>query len=186
MAVAFLAEVLILPATIKLLPRWLGAESLRKRRGAAVAAMSGCVCVAGRRLGASVGRPSGNVSLTADYEPNRNDTLELAESAVRRGEDRGDAVAAPHRVGVRRGAAGQPAGSAGRGHRRGPQHDDHGRRDQGARRVRRADGGTPRRPRRLRPRIGAGSTRSSRPTSSIRSTSRASSRGAARRACRWR
>ena len=78
MAVAFLAEVLILPATIKLLPRWLGAESLRKRRGAAVAAMLG-LCLLVPRVGSaqSVGRPSGHVSLTADYEPNRNDTLEL-------------------------------------------------------------------------------------------------------------
>jgi predicted RND superfamily exporter protein len=37
MAVAFLAEVFILPATIKLLPRFFGAEALRRRRGLAAA-----------------------------------------------------------------------------------------------------------------------------------------------------
>jgi predicted RND superfamily exporter protein len=38
MAVAFLAEVFILPATIKLLPRWFGAEALRRRRRGLAAA----------------------------------------------------------------------------------------------------------------------------------------------------
>jgi len=37
MAVAFLAEVFILPATIKLLPRFFGADALRRRRGLAAA-----------------------------------------------------------------------------------------------------------------------------------------------------
>ena len=77
MAVAFLAEVLILPATIKLLPRWLGAESLRRRGAAAAAAIGLCLIVPGVVSAQSVGRPSGHVSLTADYEPNRNETLEL-------------------------------------------------------------------------------------------------------------
>ena len=78
MAVAFLAEVLILPATIKLLPGWLGAEALRKRRGAAAAAMVVlCLLVPGVASAQSVGRPSGNASLTTDYEPNRHDTVEL-------------------------------------------------------------------------------------------------------------
>jgi predicted RND superfamily exporter protein len=78
MAVAFLAEVLILPATIKLLPRWLGAEALRKRRSEAAAAMVGlCLFVPAVASAQSVGRPSGHVSLTGDYEPNRNDTVEL-------------------------------------------------------------------------------------------------------------
>ena len=54
MAVAFLAEVLILPATIKLLPRMFGAEALRRgRRGAAAAA----VCLAGLAFPAAGARP---------------------------------------------------------------------------------------------------------------------------------
>jgi predicted RND superfamily exporter protein len=78
MAVAFLAEVLILPAMIKLLPGWLGAESLRRRRGAVAAAMVAlCLCLPGVVSAQSVGRPSGNVSVMLDYEPHRHDTLEL-------------------------------------------------------------------------------------------------------------
>jgi predicted RND superfamily exporter protein len=79
MAVAFLAEVLILPATIKLLPGWLGAEALRKGRRAAAAAIVLLALCLPRIVSAqpSVGRPSGHVALTADYEPNRHDTMEL-------------------------------------------------------------------------------------------------------------
>ena len=79
MAVAFLAEVLILPATIKLLPGWLGAEALRKRRGRGGCRdrRAGSVRARRSRRRNRSARPSGHVSLTADYEPNRHDTLEL-------------------------------------------------------------------------------------------------------------
>ena len=83
MVVAFLAEVLILPATIKLLPRVFGADALRggRRRAAAVA-----VCVAAlwpvppRRQAQSLSRPGGHVSVTTAEAPSR-DTLELRARA---------------------------------------------------------------------------------------------------------
>ena len=76
MAVAFLAEVLILPATIKLLPRIYGSESLRRvRTGAAVV---GCVLF-GLTVSSAAAQPlpTGHVSVFGDYFPNRNDTVEL-------------------------------------------------------------------------------------------------------------
>ena len=150
MAVAFLAEVLILPATIKLLPGWLGAEALRKRRGAAAAAIVAlCLCLPGIASAQSVGRPSGHVSLTADYEPNRHDTLELrsrlfAEEKIE--------VTPSLRVtasGFVEGLLASRPGRAGRRDRRGPEHHRHRRRRQGPRRLRRADGRTARRSRRF-------------------------------------
>ena len=80
MAVAFLAEVLILPATIKLLPRWLAPSRCGSAEALPLPRCSLCLALPGVVSAQSVGRPSGNVSLTADYEPNRNDTLELAWS----------------------------------------------------------------------------------------------------------
>ena len=87
MAVAFLAEVFILPATIKLMPRMFGAAALR--RTAVVAGASSAVC---SRLAAICGlaqtfdRPSGYLSLFADYFPNRGDTTELPRPSVCRAE----------------------------------------------------------------------------------------------------
>jgi hypothetical protein len=78
MGVAFLAEVLILPATIKLLPRIYGASALR--RGAAGAAAAAIALLAGGAHAAdaqTVARPSGYVSLFTDYVPNRDDAAEL-------------------------------------------------------------------------------------------------------------
>ena len=75
MAVAFLAEVLILPATIKLLPRLFGAEAIRRGRRGALAA--GLVLALGSVQQATAQpRPTGHVSLFADYFPNRGDTIE--------------------------------------------------------------------------------------------------------------
>ena len=100
MAVAFLAEVLILPAMIKLLPRVFGAEALRRRRRAAAAAMVAlCLLAAAASSAQSVARPAGHVSVTADYAPNRDDTVELRGRAVRGREDRDLAVAAGDRSG---------------------------------------------------------------------------------------
>ena len=71
MAVAFLAEVFILPATIKLMPGTFGADSLR-RRGAKMAA---AVILLGIAVPASAqSRPTGNVSTLVDHLPNRDAT----------------------------------------------------------------------------------------------------------------
>ena len=60
MAVAFLAEVLILPATIKLLPRWLGAERCGSAEALPLPRCSGCAwcCRASSRRNPSAGRPA--------------------------------------------------------------------------------------------------------------------------------
>jgi predicted RND superfamily exporter protein len=82
MAVAFLAEVLILPATIKLLPRIFGAEALRAaRRGAAVAAV--CLLAIGLPTAGdaqSLSKPAGHLSMTMAEAPSR-DTLEVRARA---------------------------------------------------------------------------------------------------------
>ena len=82
MAVAFLAEVLILPATIKLLPRVFGADALRAaRRGAAAAAA--CVLLLsfpGAGEAQSLSKPAGHLSVTTAEAPSR-DTLELRARA---------------------------------------------------------------------------------------------------------
>jgi predicted RND superfamily exporter protein len=82
MGVAFLAEVLILPATIKLLPRFFGAEALRTRRpGTAAAAMAVLALLAPSSGSAqTVSKPTGHLSLTAAEAPNR-DTFELRARA---------------------------------------------------------------------------------------------------------
>jgi predicted RND superfamily exporter protein len=74
MAVAFLAEVLMLPATIKLLPRIFGAEALRRGRTGSLAAMMILVCAVA--AASAQPRPTGHVSVFADYAPNRADTVE--------------------------------------------------------------------------------------------------------------
>ena len=79
MAVAFLAEVFILPATIKLLPRVFGPAALH-RKGAAVAAAVFLVCATPSPAGAQ-SRPTGHVSTFVDYVPNRSDALELRARA---------------------------------------------------------------------------------------------------------
>ena len=78
MIVAFLAEVLILPATIKLLPGVFGATALRRGRTGVVAALLVTFVAGGEPASAqTVQSPSGHVSLFADYVPNRGDTVEL-------------------------------------------------------------------------------------------------------------
>jgi hypothetical protein len=75
MAVAFLAEVFILPAIIKLLPRVFGADALDgggRRIAAAVV-----VCLAVAPAAAAQSRPTGHVSTFLDYVPHRQDTVEL-------------------------------------------------------------------------------------------------------------
>jgi uncharacterized protein len=78
MVVAFLAEVLILPATIKLLPRLFGADALGggRRRAAAVAVCVGALCLPAAGQAQSLPRPTGHVAVTAAEAPSR-DTLEL-------------------------------------------------------------------------------------------------------------
>jgi hypothetical protein len=80
MAVAFLAEIFILPPLIKLLPGVFGADALRRLRPAAAAAV---VVVLGLFGAASVAHaqtvppPTGNASVMGDWVPNRGDTTEL-------------------------------------------------------------------------------------------------------------
>jgi hypothetical protein len=77
MAVAFLAEVFILPATIKLLPRVFGPAAVRRKRGAVLAAGAVMLaCVTATPANAQP-RPTGHVSTFVDYLPDRNDALEL-------------------------------------------------------------------------------------------------------------
>jgi hypothetical protein len=82
MAVAFLAEVLILPATIKLLPRIFGADALRatRRRAAAAAACVLGLCFPAASHAQSLSKPSGHLSVTTAEAPSR-DTLELRARA---------------------------------------------------------------------------------------------------------
>ena len=78
MVVAFLAEVFILPPIIKLLPRIFGAAALRRGPAAATAAVAVIVLGVAVPAGAqTVQRPTGHVSLFADWFPNRSDTTEL-------------------------------------------------------------------------------------------------------------
>lgn len=82
MGVAFLAEVLILPATIKLLPRVFGAEALRTRRPGAAAAALAIFALLLPSSGSTqtLSTPTGHVSVTAADAPGR-DTLELRARA---------------------------------------------------------------------------------------------------------
>jgi uncharacterized protein len=75
MAVAFLAEVFILPATIKLLPRIFGDAALRRSRMPRAAAAIALLLVAPSI--ASAQRPTGHVSAFLDYVPNQADAIEL-------------------------------------------------------------------------------------------------------------
>jgi hypothetical protein len=76
MGVAFLAEVLMLPATIKLLPRWFSADALR-RGAVTTAAIIFAGVLAKPAFADPVPLPHGHVSLFADYMPNRSSTREL-------------------------------------------------------------------------------------------------------------
>jgi MMPL family len=78
MGVALLAEVLMLPATIKLLPRFFGADALRRRRNRALAAgVVVCVTLPAAASAQSLPAPTGYVSVFGDAFPNRNETIEL-------------------------------------------------------------------------------------------------------------
>lgn len=91
MAVAFLAEVFILPATIKLLPRFFGADALRRAPvGSAFRRTAVTLAEAFRRTfipiilillcahSAFAQTPaSGDVTVTSDFFPNRSNTAEL-------------------------------------------------------------------------------------------------------------
>jgi predicted RND superfamily exporter protein len=87
MAVAFLAEVFILPATIKLMPRIFGADALRRPLGApglkrAVASvfkrtLPVIAILAGLAGPALAQTPTGDITVTPDFVPNRHDTAEL-------------------------------------------------------------------------------------------------------------
>src|SRR4030095_240709 len=79
MAVAFLAEVFILPATINLLPRIFGADALRRKpvvsdlRRAVPAIL---ILLAATTAFAQT-PVTGDVSVTSDFLPNRDNTAEL-------------------------------------------------------------------------------------------------------------
>jgi hypothetical protein len=77
MAVAFLAEVFLLPAIIKLLPGTFGHGRARGRtpKAAAAALVLGGLAVV--PAAAQAQAPTGHVSLLADYLPHRQDTAEL-------------------------------------------------------------------------------------------------------------
>jgi predicted RND superfamily exporter protein len=82
MAVAFLAEVFILPATIKLLPGIFGSGALRRGAAAARAAALGVFAMTAFAATASAqALPTGYVSTFVDYFPNQSDTTELRARA---------------------------------------------------------------------------------------------------------
>ena len=74
MAVAFLAEVFILPPIIKLLPNVFGATSLRRVATAAAAAILIVLGSAPAVHAQSISAPTGHVSILADHFPNREST----------------------------------------------------------------------------------------------------------------
>jgi MMPL family protein len=77
MAVAFLAEVFILPATIKLLPGIFGPGGLKRRRVGMQAALL-VIAVCGFATPAKAqNRPTGYASALVDYFPNRDDSAEI-------------------------------------------------------------------------------------------------------------
>jgi predicted RND superfamily exporter protein len=76
MAVAFLAEVFILPATIRLLPQVFGPKALRRKGTAIAAGVLSLVCASAAPAHAQP-RPTGHVSTFVDYLPHRGDALEL-------------------------------------------------------------------------------------------------------------
>jgi uncharacterized protein len=81
MGVAFLAEVFILPATIKLMPRVFGAEALRRpRRTLAPVLKQTLPAILILLLASQAAAQSpvtGDVSVTSDYLPNQQHTAEL-------------------------------------------------------------------------------------------------------------
>jgi predicted RND superfamily exporter protein len=81
MAVAFLAEVFILPATIRLLPGIFGPAALRRRAVVTAAALLVAGAAAFGSAAYAQPLPTGHVSALADYLPNRSDTLELRARA---------------------------------------------------------------------------------------------------------
>jgi hypothetical protein len=81
MAVAFLAEVFILPSIIKLLPRWFGAAALRRSAVAAAAVLAVMTSLPSDANAQTVDRPTGYLSLFVDYFPTRDDTGELRARA---------------------------------------------------------------------------------------------------------
>ena len=81
MAVAFLAEVFILPSIIKLLPGTFGATALRRSAAAAAAVFAVGMCLPGSARAQTIDRPTGYVSIFTDYFPNRGDTAELRARA---------------------------------------------------------------------------------------------------------
>ena len=81
MAVAFLSEVFILPSIIKLLPRFFGAAALRRTAVAAGAAFAAVLCLASGAEAQTVDRPTGYMSVFADYFPNRGETAEIRARA---------------------------------------------------------------------------------------------------------
>ena len=81
MAVAFLAEVFILPATIKLLPRVYGHGALRRGGGAAAAAAVVLFLCTVPASASAQSLPTGHISTFADYLPNRSGTIELRARA---------------------------------------------------------------------------------------------------------
>ena len=76
MAVAFLAEVFILPPMIKLLPRVFGASALRRLAPVAATALV-ILAIPGAASAQTMARPTGHVSVQGDWFPNRSDTTEL-------------------------------------------------------------------------------------------------------------
>jgi predicted RND superfamily exporter protein len=74
MAVAFLAEVFILPPIIKLLPKVFGATSLRRGAEAAAATILVVLGIAPAADAQSLPRPTGQVSILGDFFPNREST----------------------------------------------------------------------------------------------------------------
>ncbi len=80
MAVAVLAEVFILPATIKLLPGAFGPGALRRRATATAVVVLLAFGAIGSTASAQP-RPTGHVSTLVDYFPNRDDSFEVRARA---------------------------------------------------------------------------------------------------------
>ena len=78
MAVAFLAEVFILPATIKLMPRVFGADALRPRSVSVLRRVLPVVVFLVMTTSTAMAQaPTGDVTVTTDFLPNRTNTTEL-------------------------------------------------------------------------------------------------------------
>ena len=77
MAVAFLAEVFILPPIIKLMPRVFGAAALRRGPAAAAMVVAAALGTGSFAHAQTVSQPTGEVSVFGDWFPDRRDTTEL-------------------------------------------------------------------------------------------------------------